>query len=142
VLRILIALTVLLELAPLRAVRAQELLIVANPSVGDLAPLALKDVAAIYLLRNTAWPDGTHIIPVNREINSDIRSEFTAVVLKQDTASLAVYWNEMHFRGKLPPVIQESEPAMLAFIQHVPGAVGYISAATAPVGVRVIGHVH
>ena len=139
--RLILIIALLLGLSPLQSSRAEPLWIVANPSVGDTAPLTLKDVAAIYLLRVTVWPDGTHIIPVNREVASDIRAEFSTAVLKQDTASLAAYWNEMHFQGKLPPLVQESEPAMLAFVQRVPGAIGYISAATPPIGVKVLGHV-
>lgn len=120
---------------------AEELLIIANPAVAIDAPLTPKQVAAIYLLRMTAWPDGSHIVPVNRELGSAIREAFTMQVLKEDNDSLADYWNKMHFQGKLPPLIQESEGAMLAFVHSVPGAVGYISAATPPSGVRVIGHV-
>jgi ABC-type phosphate transport system substrate-binding protein len=141
VIRLILIIALLLGLSPLQSSGAEPLLIVANPSVGDTASLTLKDVAAIYLLRVTVWPDGTHIIPVNREVASDIRTEFSTVVLRQDTANLAAYWNEMHFQGKLPPLVQESEPAMLAFVQRVPGAIGYISAATPPIGVKVLGHV-
>jgi ABC-type phosphate transport system substrate-binding protein len=122
-------------------VRAQGLLIVTNPSVNVTAPLSISQIAAIYLLRLTTWPDGSPIVPVNREAGSEVRSEFTAEVLRQDGASLATYWNEMHFQGRLPPLVQESEQAMLAFIQKVPGAVGYIRAATAPVGVKVLARV-
>ena len=139
--RLLLVLAFLMALPPVRSACAEDLLIIANPSVELAAPLTLKQVAAIYLLRMTAWPDGSHIVPVNREVSSDIRGEFTAVVLKQDNASLSTYWNEMHFQGKLPPLVQESEPAMLAFIQRVPGAVGYISAATPAIDVKVLARV-
>ena len=124
-----------------RPASAEGLLIIANPSVDVAQPLSLDQIAAIYLLRITSWPDGTHIVPVNREATSAARAAFTSRVLRQDNATLAAYWNEMHFKGKLPPVVQESEQAMLAFIRKVPGSMGYISAATAPVGVKVLGHV-
>ncbi|MDB5393491.1 MAG: hypothetical protein JWM91_997 [Rhodospirillales bacterium] len=139
--RPLLVLAILITVLPLQSSSAEQLLIIANPSVGDIAPLSLKEVAAIYLLRITAWPNGAHIVPVNREIASEVRTDFTAAVLQQDTTSLAAYWNAMHFQGKLPPVVQESELAMLAFVQRVPGAVGYISADTPAVGVKVLGHV-
>ncbi|EGY01925.1 hypothetical protein AZA_88314 [Nitrospirillum viridazoti Y2] len=107
--------------------RGEDILVVANPSVTLGHPLSTGDVAAIYLLRLTLWPDGNAIIPVNREISSDVRARFTAGVLHQDNASLIVYWNEMHFKGKAPPVVQESEQALLTFIRRVPGSVGYVS---------------
>ncbi|MEE3624424.1 hypothetical protein UCD39_10550 [Nitrospirillum sp. BR 11752] len=118
--------------------RAEDILVVANPSVTLGRSLSTADVAAIYLLRMTLWPDGSAIIPVNREIASDVRARFTAGVLHQDNASLIVYWNEMHFKGKLPPVVQESEQALLAFIRRVPGSVGYVSGGGVPEGVVVL----
>jgi len=139
--RLFLVLTIILELVSVSSANAEEMLIVANLSVDLEAPPTLRQIASIYLLRMTVWPDGSQIIPVNREITSEIRAEFTSAVLKQDNANLAAYWNEMHFQGKLPPVVQESESALLAFVQKVPGAIGYISASTPAIGVRVLGHV-
>lgn len=137
----LILLLLLTFLAPVQAAQAARLIIIANPSVVNPPTLSLKDVAAIYLLRVTIWPDGSRIVPVNREVGSTERTDFTAMVLHQDFESLAAYWNEMHFQGKLPPVVQESEPAMLAFVRSVPGAIGYISENTPAIGVTVLAHV-
>jgi len=138
--RLLLAVTLALGLLGAGPARAG-LLIIANPSVDLPAPLSLGEIAAVYLDRLTIWPDGSHIVPVNRGATSAIRAEFTTRVLHQDNASLAAYWNQMHFMGKLPPVVQESEPAMLAFIRAIPGSIGYISDTTAPVGVKVLAHV-
>jgi ABC-type phosphate transport system substrate-binding protein len=123
------------------AARAEGLLIIGNPSVTAIPPLNLSQIAAIYLLRVTIWPDGSHIVPVNREATSQIRETFTMDVLQQDNTSLAAYWNEMHFMGKQPPVVQESEQAVLAFIRNVPGSIGYISATVAPIDVKVLARV-
>ena len=139
--RALLAIAVVVELLLSIAARAEELLIIANPSVNLATPLTVNQIAALYLLRTTAWPDGSRVVPVNREATSEARAQFTSSVLHQDKASLATYWNNMHFMGKLPPVVQESEQAMLAFIQKVPGSVGYISASSAPVNVKVLAHV-
>jgi len=112
--------------------------IIGNPSVDLQAPLTIRQIVAIYLLRTTTWPDGSRIIPVNREIDSAPRRKFTSTILGLDNASLAAYWNGMHFQGKSPPLLQESEQAMLAFVQRVPGAVGYINATTPPLGVKIL----
>jgi ABC-type phosphate transport system substrate-binding protein len=134
-------LPVLIAFALAGAVHAEELFIIANPAVEPPERFGLQEVEAIYLLRQTVWPDGTHIVPVNREATSDIRAEFTVRVLNQDNTSLARYWNEMHFQGKLPPVVQESERAMLAFIRKVPGAIGYVGGSIPPADVRVLARV-
>ncbi len=124
-----------------RPAAAEELLIIANPSVSVTAPLTVTEIAAFYLLRTTTWPDGSRIIPVNREANSDARMTFTLSVLQEDSVSLTIYWNQMHFMGRMPPVVQQSEQAMLAFVQKVPGSVGYISASIAPTNVKVLARV-
>ena len=124
-----------------RPAAAEELLIIANRSVNVTAPLSVGEITAFYLLRTTTWPDGSRVIPVNREAGSDARMSFTSSVLQEDNASLTTYWNEMHFMGKMPPVVQQSEQAVLAFIQKVPGSVGYINASTAPINVKVLAHV-
>lgn len=139
--RLISVLAILFVCAPMGPAWAEGLLIIANPSVTFAPPLTLREIEAIYLLRITTWPDGSHIVPVNREASSEIRARFTEEALKEDKASLAAYWNEMHFQGKMPPVVQESEPAVLAFVRRVPGAIGYISASTAADGVKVLSHV-
>ena len=137
----LLAITAMAVLLIAGTARAEGLLIIANPSVNVATPLNLNQIAAIYLLRLTTWPDGTHIVPVNREVTSTAREKFTADILQEDQTSLAAYWNEMHFMGKQPPVVQESERAVLAFVQNVPGSVGYITASVAPPNVKVLAYV-
>ena len=139
--RLLLLAAMLIELLPGRSAAAEELLIIANPSIAPAAPLSLRQVAAIYLLRTTFWRDGTHIVPVNREATSEIRARFVSAVLREDNETLGAYWNEMHFQGKEPPVVQESDAAMLAFVRKVPGAIGYVSASTPAVGVSILCHV-
>lgn len=123
------------------AVRADDghVLIVAHPSLAT-SSLSADDLTSIYLLRQNLWPDGAPVIPINREASSPVRSLFTTAVLQQTANALATHWQQMHFKGKNPPLVQESDQAVLAFVQKVPGAVGYISADT-PVGegVKVLG---
>ena len=121
--------------------RGEGLLVIANPEAPVTGSLSRQELAAIFLLRTTLWANGSRVVPVNREAGCTSREEFTSKVLGEDNASLAAYWNEMHFNGKLPPIVQESDAAMLAFVQNVPGAIGYIDPKTAPVGVKVVGHV-
>jgi len=119
---------------------ADEILIIASPSV-PVSTLTHEQITEIYLLKNLSWADGGRIIPVNRETSSETRARFNSTVLKQDNAELSAYWNQMHFKGRMPPVIQESDQAMVAFVQKVPGAIGYVAAST-PVGTaKIIGRV-
>lgn len=64
-----LACLLLLLFGSLPFARAEELLVIAHPSVPEtsLGPDAL---AAIYLLKTSAWRGGEFIVPVNREAQS------------------------------------------------------------------------
>lgn len=119
---------------------ADELLVIAHPSV-PVSSLSFDALSAIYLLKTPEWRGGDMIVPVNREAQSAERIQFSATVLRQSPNALAAFWNQMHFKGKVPPIVQESDLAVLAFVQKVPGAVGYISASVAPKNVKVLARV-
>jgi ABC-type phosphate transport system substrate-binding protein len=139
--RIVLIFAAFITFAMITPARSEGIFIIANPSVDTSEPITRQQIAAIYLLRVTLWPDGTHIVPVNREHGCDIREQFTSLILRQGDDALAAYWNQMHFQGKLPPLVQESERAMVAFVRTVPGAIGYISSDTPPTGVKVLRYV-
>lgn len=116
---------------------ADGLLVISHAGVTE-SSLSAGKLAAIYLLKVTSWPDGEGIVPVNREASSAVRAMFSDVVLRQSPAALNTYWNQMHFKGKVFPTVQESDQAVLAFVQKVPGAIGYISASVYPKNVKVL----
>jgi len=104
---------------------ASDFVIIANPSV-PITKLTQDDLSDIYLLRTMIWEDGTRIIPVNREISSNTRAAFSARILRQRQEALSNYWDKMRYKGLTPPLIQESDQAVLAFVQKIPGAIGYV----------------
>lgn len=120
--------------------RADELIIIAHPDV-PVASLSTSELSGIYLLKMTLWGGGGNIVPVNREAASQIRALFTDSVMHQSPNALNAYWNQMHFKGKTPPLVQESDQSVLAFVQRVPGAIGYISASVPPQNVKVLAKV-
>lgn len=119
---------------------AEELLVIAHPSVAA-TNLSTDEIASIYLLKITSWQGGGNIVPVNREAASNTRTTFSDAVLRHPPSALNAYWNQMHFKGKVPPLVQESDQAVLAFVQKVPGAIGYISTSVSPQNVKVLAKV-
>jgi len=120
--------------------QAEELIVIANSSV-PVFNLSQNELASIYLLKTTVWRDGANIVPVNREATNAARALFSDTVLRQPPNALTAYWNQMHFKGKAPPLVQESDQAVLAFVQNVPGAIGYISNAVQPQNVKILARV-
>ena len=116
---------------------AADFIVIANPGV-PVTKLTHDELSAIYLLRTSNWPDGVRIVPVNREADSNARAVFSMRVLKQPQAALDAHWNRMNFKGITPPVIQGSDRSVLAFVQNVSGAIGYVSASTELKNVKVL----
>ncbi|MCB2106257.1 MAG: hypothetical protein KDE14_01095 [Rhodobacteraceae bacterium] len=116
---------------------ARTVYVIANPSI-QVSKLTQDELEKIYLLRQPYWPDGRAIVPVNREASSDLREFFSNLVLKQSMRSLSNYWDQMHFRGKSPPVVQGSNESVIAFVRKIPGAIGYVEELANLDGVKVM----
>lgn len=112
-------------------------MIIASPLVSDTA-ISIKQLADIYSLKKTFWADASPVVPVNREVSSVERTKFSEAVFNLPPQELAEYWNRLTFQGKLPPLIQTSDQAVLGFVRSVPGAIGYINLEQAPTGVKVL----
>ena len=116
---------------------AVDFVVIANHNV-PAAKLTTDELSSIYLLRTGNWQNGIRIVPVNREAGSNARAVFSTRVLGQPQAALDAHWNRMNFKGITPPLIQESDKAVLDFVQRVSGAIGYVSASMELKNVKVL----
>jgi ABC-type phosphate transport system substrate-binding protein len=113
------------------------MLVIANPQV-PVAVISVEDLSAIYLIQRTSWNNGTPMAPVNREASSQARGAFSEAIFNRSPTELSEYWNRLRFQGKIPPLVQTSDQAVLGFVRTVPGAIGYVEATQAPAGVKVL----
>lgn len=116
---------------------ADGLLVIANAKVPE-AQISLEDLLNIYRIRKVAWSNELPIVPVNREASSRERQQFSETVFNRSTMELADYWNRLRFQGKIPPVVQNSDQSVVAFVRNIPGAVGYINDTSDHAGVKVL----
>lgn len=117
--------------------QAGGLLVIASTQVPE-ATISSRQLADIYMLKKTFWADKTQVVPVNREASSEAREKFSEAVFNLSPQELAEYWNRLRFQGKLPPLVQTSDEAVLGFVRNVPGAIGYINASQVPADVKVL----
>jgi ABC-type phosphate transport system substrate-binding protein len=117
--------------------QAEELLVIASPMVPDNT-ITAEQLAEIYSLKKTFWENASPVVAVNREASSAEREKFSVAVFNLSPQALAEYWNRLRFQGKLPPLVQTSNQAVLAFVRTVPGSIGYITAGYMPTGVKVL----
>lgn len=113
------------------------LLVIVSTQVPD-ATISAAQLADIYMLKKNFWADNTQVVPVNREASSTVREKFSEAIFKLSPQELAEFWNRLRFQGKLPPLIQTSDEAVLGFVRNVPGAIGYINADQAVSGVKIL----
>jgi ABC-type phosphate transport system substrate-binding protein len=118
-------------------VKAEELLVIASPQVPE-SEISVEQLADIFTLKRNSWPNRIKMVPVNREASSPEREKFSEQIFNLSPQELGEYWNRLRFQGKLPPVIQTSDQAVLSFVRNVPGAIGYINANQNPKGVKVL----
>lgn len=112
------------------------LLMPLSPSWADLYIIANKDlsavqldkddIAAIYLLKKKHWENGDDIMPINLPAQADARTRFTAEIFDSTPDKLGSYWDKMLFKGETPPVTQNSEQAVILFVERIKGAIGYV----------------
>lgn len=116
---------------------AGELLVIASEEVPDTS-ISIEQLAAIYSMKKISWSNGTPVVPVNREASSDERAKFSKAVFNLTPQELSAYQDRLRFQGKLPPIVQSSDQAVLGFVRSVPGAIGYITASHVPSGVKTL----
>jgi|GEM_PF-394177 len=102
-----------------------DLYIIANKDL-PAVQLDKDDIAAIYLLKKKHWENGDDIMPINLPAQAEARNRFTAEIFDSTPDKLGSYWDQMLFKGETPPVTQNSEQAVILFVERIKGAIGYV----------------
>jgi ABC-type phosphate transport system substrate-binding protein len=106
----------------------------ANP-VTSLEP---REVSALFLRRTSRWSDGNPVLPVDGP-DSPARESFSKDVHGRKTAAVKSYWLQVIFSGRgVPPPEKASDKDVIAYVKAHPGAIGYVSAATATDDVKLL----
>ena len=95
-------------------------------------------MARVFLRKQRFWPDGSPIIPLNREAGSELREAFSRWIFDAGSAALAGYWNDQYFLGMFPPATLSSTLAVKRYVAAEPNAIGYIESAAVDSSVRVV----
>jgi ABC-type phosphate transport system substrate-binding protein len=112
--------------------------VVANLEVG-LNGAEREVVADIFLKERSTWPDGSTAHPVDQLPRTHVRASFSNSVIRRSVQAVRSYWQQRIFSGRgVPPPELDSDEAVLAYVRGRAGAVGYVSLAADPKGVKVI----
>jgi len=132
--RILLLSLVCLALFFRGAVHAQ-VVVIANPSV-SADSISRAELRNVFTGESSKLRDGSHVKPVLLKEGST-HSEFVTTDLSMSVAGLLIVWRNLVFSGQgTMPRTFEEESALVAYVAHTPGVIGYVSKATPREGVR------
>ena len=102
-----------------------------------------QELARFFLKKTGRWNDGQGVIPVDQSAGSPVRSAFTRAVLAVEgmgqISAVQNFWLQQVYSGRsTPPTVKASDAEIVAFVASNPGAIGYVAAASAVGGVKVL----
>ena len=112
--------------------------VVVNPA-NPASSLPRAQLSRMFMKKVQAWEDGQKVTPVDQSETSAVRGVFSRSVHREAAGTIKSYWLQQVFAGRLvPPAELPSDTEVLAFVRNHVGAVGYVSAAAATRGVKVL----
>ena len=103
-----------------------------------VSSLTKNEISNAFLKKNTKWDNNVAILSVDLVESSDVREAFSKAIHERKISAVKAYWQGQIFSGRnIPPVEKKSDREILEFVHDNPGAIGYISSATATGGFKV-----
>jgi ABC-type phosphate transport system substrate-binding protein len=128
----------LIAAASIFSVHAQaQAIVIANPSVKS-ADVSKGDLRDVFTGASTSLKDGSRVTPVLLK-QGGAHDEFLAAYVGKNDTAFRASWRSLVFSGQATmPKSLDSEAAVVDYVAHNPGAIGYISKATPHDGVKVL----
>lgn len=120
-------------------VSAGDFLVIVNADNG-VTSLSHRELSKLFLKKQTTWPSGVAVTPVDQVESAAIRVAFTDQVHKRPLTVLQKYWLKQAFSGtSVKPDEKPSDSDVISFVASEKGAVGYVSSgAKLPETVKVV----
>lgn len=124
-------------LAVAASAQAADIKIIANASVGA-SSVSAEELKGVFLDTKSSLSDGSHVEPVLLKSGA-VHEAFLKDYVGKSDAALETYYRSLVFTGKgSMPKSFASEAEVVAFVEKTKGAIGYVSAATATAGAKVL----
>jgi ABC-type phosphate transport system substrate-binding protein len=122
--------------ASIFAEQAHAQLVIANPSVkaADASKAELKDV----FIGGSSSLGGSHVTPVLLKAGAT-NDEFLSEYVGKSDSAFRASWRSLVFSGQATmPKSLDTDAAVVEFVAHNPGAIGYIAKSSPHEGVKVL----
>jgi len=101
--------------------------------------LPLTELQRVFRKQTRMWRHGESMVPVDWDATSEIRQEFSRLVMGRSVREMADFWIQQSItQGLAPPSTQKSTRAILRFVASVAGAISYVPQGEADESVKVI----
>ncbi len=132
-----LALLGLAMIAGAPAARAEPVVVVVA-AADSRARIDPGELAGIFRRKIRMDGEGRPVVPVNLPAAHPLRRLFSLAVFGRLPEDLQAYWNEQYFQGISPPLVLDSEEAVLRFVASTPGAIGYVSGCSIDKRVKIL----
>jgi ABC-type phosphate transport system substrate-binding protein len=134
----LLSIFLLLAAASIFAVHAQaQVIVIANNSV-KATEVSKSDLRDVFTGAATELKDGSRVVPILLKAGT-IHEEFLQVYIGKNDTAYRAGWRSLVFSGQATmPKSLDGDAAVVDFVAHNPGAIGYINKATPHEGVKVL----
>jgi ABC-type phosphate transport system substrate-binding protein len=114
-----------------------QVIVIANPGV-KITEITKSDLRDIFTGGASALKDGSRVVPILLKAGTD-HQEFLQVYIGKTDSAYQAGWRNLVFSGQASmPKSLDSDAAVVDFVGHNPGAIGYISKTAPHEGVKVL----
>lgn len=112
--------------------------VIVNKS-NPIASLPVTELQRVFRKQTRMWRHGESMVPVDWDATSEVREEFTRLVMGRSVREMSDFWIQQSItQGLAPPSTQKSTRAILRFVASVPGAISYVPRGEADESVKVV----
>lgn len=104
-----------------------------------ITSLPATELQRVFRKQTRMWRHGESIVPVDWDATSEVRQEFSRLVMGRSVREMADFWIQQSItQGLAPPSTQKSTRAILRFVASVPGAISYVPRGEADESVKIV----
>jgi len=124
--------------ALLAAGKAQaQVLVIANPAV-KASDISRSDLRDVFTGAAATLPGGINVVPILLK-GGTAHEEFLKAYIGKNDATYRAGWRSLVFSGQASmPKSLETDAAVVEFVAHNPGTIGYIGSGSPHEGVKVL----
>jgi ABC-type phosphate transport system substrate-binding protein len=114
-----------------------QVLVIANPGV-KAADVSKSDLRDVFTGASSSLKDGSRVTPVLLKQGA-VHEEFLSMYIGKNDTAFRAGWRSLVFSGQASmPRSLDSEAAVVEYVAHNAGAIGYIGRTTAHEGVKTL----